>query len=152
MCNSTSLTQEELDALVAVSERYHASHERRVGHELQVVIACLAFFGAAAAFRLSTSFGANSNQYFFLGCVASFLALCLFATVYLTTSAASNTLDLEKARAADKRILEFIKAKLESASTGNLDKQSPSLNRWVWEIVIVWGGALDSTFMIMGSM
>lgn len=99
--NPVPMSAQVLDALKAVSERYHTSHERRVGHELQVVIACLGLFAAVAAFRLSTSFAGQSNPAFIPVVLGSFLGLCLLATVYLKTSANSNALDLEKARAAD---------------------------------------------------
>ncbi len=153
MCQANAISQQVLDALKAVSETYHASHERRVGHELQVVIACLAFFAAGVATRLSTGFDTSSAT--FLPCVcAAFLALCCIATTYLATSAGSNKLDLAKARAADSDILDYLNQVPCSAirqcltSQGN-QRPSPSQNRWIWEVIIVWSGALLAAFLMI---
>lgn len=150
--NPVPMSAQMLDALKAVSERYHASHERRVGHELQVVIACLGLFAAVAAFRLSTSFAGQSNPAFVPVVLGSFLALCLLATVYLKTSANSNALDLEKARAADQDIVNYLRTQ---AACPNIQAvvdhnvESPSKNRWIWEFLVVWAGAGVSVTLML---
>lgn len=151
--NHARLPPEILDALKAVSDRHHASHERRASHELQVVITSLSFFAATVALRLSTSFETSSRV--FLPCIiAAVLGLCITATTYLVSSARSNTYDLEKAKAADHEIIEYlnqdccpaIKSCLKASGT---KRPSPSRNRWLWQIAIVWSGGLLSFVMLV---
>lgn len=153
--SQTKLSPEVLDALKAVSDRHHASHERRASHELQVVITSLSFFGATVALRLSSSFDTSSP--IFLPCIiTAILGLCITATTYLVSSARSNTFDLEKAKAADRDIIASlnqdccpaIKTCIKSSGT---TRPSPSRNRWLWQIAIVWsGGALSSVMVVWG--
>lgn len=147
MCEENTLDTITLQALRFTSERNHAAHERRVSHELQVVIASLTFFTLSAAATLSNSFSLDDAKLFMPCVLFAFLALCLIASKYIKSSAQSNKLNLDEARAAEQDILEYLKPKQCEYLKKHLDNKKsdippPSENRWRWEIAIIWGGAI----------
>lgn len=155
MCRKPSIDVTTLEALKVLSETYHRSHDRRVGHELQVLVASLAFFGAAAGIKLSTSFDSSASLFNHIMIVA-FIGVCCIVTVYLEMSARSNDLDLAKARGADEVILEYLKKGTtehiaECLTEAKTDAGSPSRNRWWWEVAAIWGGALVAVALLLSS-
>jgi drug/metabolite transporter (DMT)-like permease len=139
-----------LDALKFVSETYHRSHERRVAHELQVVIACLTFFAASAATTLSKGDSAAHWKAFFWWALLVYAVLCGGAAWYFKTSAESNTLDLGKARAADNEILEYLQRVpcQRIVRAASEPQQRPTEKRWIWNIVAVVVGAVLALLLI----
>jgi hypothetical protein len=147
------MSQQTIDAPKATSETHHASHERRVGHESQVVIGGITFFAATVAMRLSTGFDTSSAV--FIPCIlAALFGMCCTLTTYLRTSACSNKRDLEKARAADRDILDYLNqhccpAIKKCLDASRADKPNPSQNRWMWQVAMIWGGGLISAVLVV---
>ena len=148
MCQQPSLDQEALDTLKFICERNHASHERRVNHELTVVIASLSFFALTSAAKLSDSFTTNSSKLFAPCVMLAFIALGIMATIYILTSARSNKLNLTEARDAKKYILDFLSKKGCEKFKDREHKPSPSEKRWIWEIAIIWGASILSGIIV----
>ena len=111
MVQENTIDPVTLEALRYTSERNHAAHARRVGHELHVVIASLTFFTLTTAATLSTGFSLDKSNLFTPCVLLTFVVLCIFATKYIKSSAQSNELNLDEAEAADKDILEVLKHK-----------------------------------------
>ena len=105
--------------------------------------------------RLSDGFETSSPV--FLPCIlAALFGMCCTLTTYLRTSACSNNLDLEKARAADRDILEYVNqnpcpAMKKRLDASGADKPSPSQNRWMWQVAMIWcGGVLSAVLVVWG--
>jgi hypothetical protein len=135
------MTPDEFKQAKFIVETHRGIHEERKKKEFKIVLTTLTFYAASVAAVLSKRFTLDCPKLVFF--ISTFLVLAGAASVYFSSSAGANEVNLKKlAQPAEDLILKSL----------NIDppKCNPMRWMWVWQAVVIWAGAILASVFVLG--
>ena len=141
------MTKDEQDALVFLSQTHRSLHEQRIKRSFKIIVSTLTFFVlcVAAKFAADTKLPTSETSFNTVVWII-FIALSLVAAIDFWGSRRANEINQGIAQKAEDAIIAHLAdKKLMVLSPPN---RNPRKMTWLWEMLIVLGGAAASAYAI----
>ena len=141
------MTKDEQDALVFLSQTHRSLHEQRIKRSFKIIVSMLTFFVLCVAAKFAADTKLPTSEASFNAVVwGTFFALWLAAAIDFWGSRGANMINQGIAQKAEDAIIAHLAdKKLMVLSPPN---RNPRKMAWLWEMLIVLGGAAASAYAI----
>jgi hypothetical protein len=141
------MTKDEQDALVFLSQTHRSLHEQRIKRSFKIIVSTLTFFVLCVAAKFAADTKLPTSEASFKAVVwITFIALWGVAAINFWGSRGANMINQDIAQKAEDAIITHLAdKKLIVLSPPN---RNPRKMAWLWEMLIVLGGAVASAYAI----
>jgi hypothetical protein len=136
---------EKINVLKFMSQTHRNIHEGRIKRELQVVITTLSFYGASLALKMKLSRPFPTDIIFTIVVWVAFIGIAVGVYIYMKTSGDANRYNQRQAEVSEEKLIEILNG---SGINIAVKADHPCANRWIWQALIVFFGAVITSFVI----